>query len=90
LTATKIPARINTQEREKNMLRIVTENEIVAAIFEMMPDDTNYVISPSGGGGFFVRINNFPENVLLRSADTFYQKLNDYCVRVENPSLVED
>ena len=70
--------------------RIVTENEIVAAIFEMMPDDTIYTIEDSGGGGFFVRINNFPENVLLRSADTFYQKLNDYCVRVENPSLAED
>jgi hypothetical protein len=70
--------------------RIVTHDEIVTAIFEMMPDDTIYTIEDSGGGGFFVRINNFTENVLLRSADTFYQKLNDYCVRVENPSLVED
>ena len=64
--------------------RTVTPNEIENAIREMMPDDTVYAIVSSGGGGFFVRINNFPENVLLRSADTFYQKLNDYCVRVED------
>jgi hypothetical protein len=30
-----------------------------------------------------VKLNNFEENVLLRDASTFYQKLNDYCVRVE-------
>jgi len=65
---------------------LVTYEEIVEAIREMMPDDTIYTIDSSGGGGFFVRINNHPENVLLRSADTFYQKLNDYCVRVEDPS----
>ena len=63
--------------------RIVTEKEIIEAIYEMMFDDVRFDITPSGGGGFFVTINNFPENVLLRSADTFYQKLNDYCVRVE-------
>lgn len=63
---------------------LVTREEIVKAIFEMMPDDTIYDITPSGGGGFFVRLNNHPENVLLRSADTYYQKLNDYCVRVED------
>jgi len=64
--------------------RIVTCDEIETAISEMMSDDTTYEIVATGGGGFFVRINNFPENVLLRSADTFYQKLNDYCVRVED------
>jgi hypothetical protein len=63
---------------------IVTAQEIIDAIYEMMPDDVRFDITPSGGGGFFVRINNNPENVLLRSADTFYQKLNDYCVRVED------
>ena len=63
---------------------IVTAQEIIDAIYEMMPDDVRFDITPSGGGGFFVRINNHPENVLLRSADTFYQKLNDYCVRVED------
>ena len=66
--------------------RIVNRDEIATAISEMMPDDTIYTITSSGGGGFFVRINNHPENVLLRSADTYYQKLNDYCVRVEDPS----
>ena len=66
--------------------RIVTEQEIIDAIHEMMFDDVRFDITPSGGDGFFVRINNHPENVLLRSADTFYQKLNDYCVRVEDPS----
>jgi hypothetical protein len=66
--------------------RIVTANEILDAINEMMPDDTIVAIVGSGGGGWFVRLNNHPENVLLRSADTFYQKLNDYCVRVEDPS----
>lgn len=64
--------------------RTVTREEIIAAIFEMMPDDTLYTIDASGGGGFFVRINNFPYNVLLRDESTFYQKLNDYCVRVED------
>jgi hypothetical protein len=64
--------------------RIVTANEILDAIKEMMPDDTIVAIVGSGGGGWFVRLNNHPENVLLRSADTFYQKLNDYCVRVED------
>ena len=69
--------------------RIVTVNEILDAINEMMPDDTIVAILASGGGGWFVRLNNFPENVLLRSADTFYQKLNDYCVRVENNTPVD-
>jgi hypothetical protein len=63
---------------------IVTAEEIITAVYEMMSDDAQLDITSSGGGGFFVRINNFPETVLLRSADTFYQKLNDYCVRVED------
>ena len=69
--------------------RIVTAAEIIDAIYEMMSDGAHIDITPSGGGGFFVRINNFPENVLLRSADSFYQKLNDYCVRVENNTPLE-
>ena len=63
--------------------RIVTRDEIISAIYEMMPDDTSYEILSAGGGAFFVKLNNFEENVLLRDASTFYQKLNDYCVRVE-------
>ena len=68
-----------------NMIgQIVTAQQIIDAIYEMMSDDVRFDITPSGGGGFFVRINNHPEDILLRSADTFYQKLNDYCVMVED------
>jgi hypothetical protein len=72
------------------LLRKVTEDQIVQAIGEMMPDDVVYVITPSGGGGFFVRINSHPENVLLHYEDNFYQKLNDYCVKVEDPSTWDE
>lgn len=73
------------------LLRHVTVNEIVHAIHEIMGDDCTYDITMSGkpsadqpyNGGYFVRINNHPDNVLLYYADTFYQKLNDYCVMVE-------
>lgn len=73
------------------LLRHVTVNEIVHAIHEMMGDDCEYSIIQSSipkmdqpyNGGYFVRINNHPENVLLYYADTFYDKLNDYCVMVE-------
>lgn len=74
------------------LLRHVTVNEIVHAIHEIMGDDCTYAITYSSecpphdqtyNGGYFVRINNHPDNVLLYYADTFYQKLNDYCVMVE-------
>lgn len=68
--------------------RIVTREEIVKAIFEMMPDDTTYEIVSTGGGGFFVRLNDSLDNVLLRDATTFYQKLNDYCVYVERDRVM--
>jgi hypothetical protein len=78
-------------ERNK-MLRHVTVNEIVHAIHEMMGDDCEYNITYSSpapmdrpyNGGYYVTINNFPERILLYYADTFYDKLNDYCYRVEN------
>ena len=73
------------------LLRHVTVNEIVHAIHEMMGDDCEYSIVQSDcakmdqtyNGGYYVRINNHEENVLLYYADTFYDKLNDYCVMVE-------
>lgn len=73
------------------LLRHVTVNEIVHAIHEIMGDDCAYDITYSSecasdqpyNGGYFVRINNHADNVLLYYADTFYQKLNDYCVMVE-------
>jgi hypothetical protein len=37
-----------------------------------------------------VRINSHPENVLLHYEDNFYQKLNDYCVKVEDPSTWDE
>jgi len=70
--------------------RIVTAQEIIDAIYDMMHDDVRFDITSTGGGGFFVRINNFPENVLLRDAATFYQKLNDYCVRVEQDAVWDE
>jgi hypothetical protein len=70
--------------------RIVTCDEIETAISEMMPDDTTYEIVATGGGGFFVRINDSLENVLLRDAATFYQKLNDYCVRIEQDAVWDE
>lgn len=73
------------------LLRHVTVNEIVHAIHEMMGDDCEYSIVQSShakmdqaySGGYYVRINNHEENVLLYYADTFYDKLNDYCAMVE-------
>jgi len=49
------------------MLRHVTVNEIVHAIEELM-GDCQY---------------NHPDRVLLYYADSFYDKLNDYCAMVE-------
>lgn len=79
------------------MLRHVTVNEIVHAIHEIMGDDCEYNITLSGiapmdrpyNGGYYVTINNFPERVLLYYADTFYDKLNDYCAAVENNLILE-
>lgn len=76
------------------LLSHVTVNEIVRAIHEIMGDDCEYSIVHSSypgvfgmvGGGYYVRINNHPENVLLYYADSFYDKLNDYCVMVEQTS----
>ena len=73
------------------LLRHVTVNEIVHAIHEIMGDDCKYSIIHSGpipmdkpyNGGYYVRINDHEENVLLYYADNFYDKLNDYCVMVE-------
>ena len=74
------------------LLRHVTVDEIVHAIHDMMGDDCEYTIVHSNypipmdkpyNGGYYVRINNHPENVLLYYADSFYDKLNDYCVMVE-------
>lgn len=72
------------------LLRHVTVNEIVHAIEELM-GDCQYDITMSGkpqgdqpyNGGYYVRINNHPDRVLLYYADTFYDKLNDYCAMVE-------
>jgi len=73
------------------LLRHVTVNEIVHAIHEILGDDCEYSIVHSGdipvdrpyNGGYYVRINNHADRVLLYYADTFYDKLNDYCVIVE-------
>lgn len=78
------------------LLRHVTVNEIVHAIHEMMGDDCEYNITHSNypipvdkpyNGGYYVTINNHPERVLLYYADSFYDKLNDYCVMVENSNI---
>ena len=77
------------------LLRHVTVDEIVHAIHDMMGDDCEYTIVHSSitpmdkpyNGGYYVRINNHPENVLLYYADSFYDKLNDYCVMVENSNI---
>jgi hypothetical protein len=74
------------------MLRHVTVNEIVHAIHEIM-GDCKYTITPTSkpvdgklyNGGYYVNINNSSQNVLLYYANTFYDKLNDYCYMVENP-----
>lgn len=80
------------------LLRHVTVNEIVHAIHEIMGDDCEYSITLSSiatmnheyNGGYYVRINNHPQNVLLYYADSFYDKLNDYCVMVEQtPQTLE-
>lgn len=73
------------------LLRHVTVNEIVHAIHEMMGDDCEYAITHSShakmdqpyNGGYYVTINNHPDRVLLYYAETFYDKLNDYCAAVE-------
>jgi hypothetical protein len=73
------------------LLRHVTRSEIETAIHEMM-DGCEYSIVASGNipqdraynGGYYVTINNHADRVLLYYADTFYQKLNDYCVMVES------
>ena len=72
------------------LLRHVTVNEIVHAIDELM-GDCQYDIVLSGkpqgdqpyNGGYYVTINNHPDRVLLYYADSFYDKLNDYCAMVE-------
>ena len=77
------------------LLRQVTVNEIVHAIHEIMGDDCEYKITLSGrfhsdlpyNGGYYVTINNHPESVLLYYARTFYDRLNDYCVMVENSNI---
>jgi hypothetical protein len=73
------------------LLRHVTVNEIVHAIEELMGDcEYNITLSSKApmdkpyNGGYYVTINNFPERVLLYYADSFYNKLEDYCYRVEN------
>ena len=79
------------------LLRRVTVNEIVHAIEEIM-GDCEYSITLSSkapmdkpySGGYYVTINNFPERVLLYYADSFYDKLNDYCYRVENNLVSND
>ena len=73
------------------LLRHVTVNEIVHAIDEIMGNDCEYSIVHSSlatmdkpyNGGYYVTINNHPDRVLLYYADSFYDKLNDYCVMVE-------
>ena len=80
-----------TRGRKTMSLRHVTVDEIVHAIHEMMGDDCEYSIVHSSpapmdkpyNGGYYVRINNHPDRVLLYYADNFYDKLNDYCVMVE-------
>lgn len=77
------------------LLRHVTVNEIVHAIHEIMGNACEYNITLSGiapmdrpyNGGYYVTVNNHPERVLLYYADTFYDKLNDYCVMVENSNI---
>lgn len=77
------------------MLRHVTVNEIVHAIHEIMGNDCEYNITLSGiapmdrpyNGGYYVTVNNHSERVLLYYADTFYDKLNDYCIMVENSNI---
>jgi hypothetical protein len=76
------------------LLRHVTRSEIETAIHEMM-DDCEYSIVASGdipqdrvyNGGYYVTINNHPDRVLLYYADTFYDRLNDYCAMVEEGAL---
>lgn len=73
------------------LLRHVTVNEIVHAIDEIMGDTCDYHITlasdmPKYGpynGGYYVSVNNSLDRVFLYYADTFYQKLNDYCAMVE-------
>jgi len=74
------------------LLRRVTVNEIVHAIDEIMGNDCEYHITlssdlPDDGtpynGGYYVSVNISMDRVLLYYADSFYDKLNDYCVMVE-------
>ena len=73
------------------LLRHVTVDEIVHAIEEIMGDCEYTIVHSSTtpmdrpyNGGYYVTINNHPKRILLYYADGFYQKLNDYCVMVEN------
>jgi hypothetical protein len=72
------------------LLQKVTEDQIEQAIREMMPDDVAYAITPAGAAGFYVNVNGHPDSVLLYYVDGFYQKLNDYCVMVEDPTTWEE
>jgi hypothetical protein len=76
---------MNDESREyPSLLKKVSMDQIEQAIREMMPDDVVYVITPSGSsGGFYVNINGHPDSVVLYYEDGYYEKLNDYCAKVE-------
>lgn len=75
-------------------LRHVTINEIVHHIHDIMGDDCEYSIAHSSpppmdrpyNGGYYVRVNNHPDTVLVYYADTAYDRIQDYCCKVEGVS----